>query len=1127
MAEKTFENTLEEMGFGGASPSPENGRYTNLAMEKAAKKAKDEATGFFSGYTDFQLSEGTIAATARMFGSFPEEDTPFTTDIAKELTANFDDKDLVKKVLDAGINKGTAAARKTAHEINLVQDQRLKAAQGSGSYYAGSMTGLILDPADTAVAYGTAATVAALQPQFAPVTGPATFVATKGYKVFSKMSSQKKWLLSAAGIGVTEQAGLELLRSQTVHQVTGGDIMLAAAVGGTVNAGVSKYAAYSSKRRQILAASQRKANGEELSAQDEAILKAATDEQLSEHFIALANRNDDFGTGADEAAQVGESSTAGLTRKDITEMTQEEIEATPMQRGLRALVKPRGLVASLAPLLNSTDGLTRWLGRGLALDSLGTKGGKEVVGGNALETRDTIVTTTLLPNAIELTNLYKSATKKLGLKTSQVEDLVGLYMSKPDPNALPEIKRIAEVYRSGIDKVAQQAIDSNAAGWVPEMMGNIMNYLPRKANRTNVAQYRQGTKTQAALLPDVDGDLNPAFVDLVEGAIRSEQKTIVRDVTKSLTAAGRKNVDVGVVNNFIRAMSRGYAKGFFAPSGNEFRKLGDGMADMDDTVAALKAAGVEEVDIEIMIDVLSKNLPIKGHPRTKHRMRLDENFELPVTGADGRVFTLRMSDLLERNARSLYESYLFQVAGAIGLAQNGINTNTIGSNFETLLSRLPTGTPEADEARKQLDFLYKSVTGRIAYDSNLSPLTQRNLARVREYSFVANMGMAGMSAIMELSNVMFETSFETLLKTAPQFKNLIIDASTGQLKNKVAHEMMIATGTGGDGILTKVTSQRNRLEGGIAEGEDFLGSGEVTRLDEALGKARIFVSIASGLQGVTDILRRISIYNFATEVAMKAQRNEVAFSAIKREQMGITDEVALEINRQIRKHSEFTDGDTLDNLNLNAWDKTEAGQAAKNVFLRAARREATQSVQEVNNGSVSYWLRSEVGKSLFQFLSFPLASMEQQAGRLAVRAANGDAVDVAKILTSAAALGTLMYISRSHINSLGRSDREEYMKERMKLGNVAFGAIGQIGAASIAHYIYQVTTGAMDGSTKSVTPAGASMLIGLASGIKDLGQAVGGNDLTETEMRSLLRLFPFSSLYGARQIFNATASLVD
>lgn len=1127
MADNTFENTLEEMGFGGMSPAPTTGRFTNLEMEKAAKQAKKEATGFLSGYARQQFTEGTALSTFRLLSSFPEEDTPFTTDVAKELTTGIFDKDLVKKVIDAGINKGTAAARKVSHEIKLVDDERKRSAAGDTSYFMGSMAGYFLDPVDTAVAYGTATAVAALQPQFAPVTGPATFVGVKGYNVFSKMSANRKWLAGSFGIGAAEQAGLELLRAQTVHQVSGNDVMLAAAVGGTVNAGVSKYAAYSSKRQQILAASQRRANGEQLSPQDEAILKTATDEQLAQHFIDIAHRNDDFNTGADQAVDIGESTTAGVSRKDITEMTQEEIEATPMQRGLRALVKPRGLVASLAPLLNSSDGLTRWLGRGLALDSLGVKGGVDVVGSNALETRDMIITTTLLPDAIELTNLYKALGKQTGLRTNQLEELVGDYMRKPDPNAPSEIKRIAQIYSAGMDKVAQMAIDANAAGWIPEMMGNIQNYLPRKANRTNVAVYRQGTKDQAALLPDVDGDLNPAFVDLVEGAIRSEQKTIVKDVTKSLTAAGKKNVNMQAVDNFIRAMSRGYAKAFFTPTSNEFRKLGDGMADIDDTKAALKAAGIDEADIDIMLDVLSKRLPIKGHPRTKHRMRLDENFELPVTGADGNVFTLRMSDLLDRNARNLYESYLFQVSGATGLARNGINTNTIGSNFETLLSKLPKGTPDADNARKQLDFLYKSVTGRIAYDSDLSPLTQRNLARVREYGFIANMGMSGMSAVMEFSNVVFETSFETLLKTAPQFKNLIIDASTGQLKNRAAHEMMVATGTGGDGILTKVTSQRNRLEGGIAEGEDFLGSGEVTRLDEALGKARIFVSIASGLQGVTDILRRLSTYNFATEVAMKARRGEVAFSAIKREQMGITDAMALEINKQIRKHAEFTDEDTLDYLNLDAWDKTLEGQAAKNVFLRAARREATQSVQEVNNGSVSYWLRSEVGKSLFQFLSFPMASMEQQAGRLAVRAANGDAVDVAKILTSAAALGTLMYISRSHINSLGRSDREEYMKKRMEAGNLAFGALSQIGAASMFGFIYEATTGAMDGSTKSITPAAAGMFLGLASGVKDLGQAIGGNDLTETEMRSLLRLLPYSSLYGARQILNATASLVD
>ena len=1126
MADETFEKTIADMGFGGMSPSPVNGRFTSVEMEKAAQKAKKASSGFLSGYVNQQFAEGTTAATVRLFSDAPEDNTPFSTDIARELTAGYTDTNLIQKVIDAGVNKGTGAARKVAHEIGVVEESRARTAQGDGSYFTGSMAGYALDPVDTSVALATAAAVSAMQPQFAPVTGTATFLGVKGYRFLSKVAPQVKYYMGATGIGAAEQAGLELLRAQTVHQVTGRDVMLAASIGGAVNYGVSKYAVYSAKKQQILLASQKKVNGEELTPQDEAVLKAASDEVLANHFIDLAHRNDDFGTGTDEALQqTAGSSTAGVTRKDITEMTQAEIEATPAQRG--RFVKARGLVASIAPIINSTDGLTRWLGRGLALDSLGVKGGKGVVGGNALETRDMIITTTQLPNAIELGKLYESAAKKLNLRVSQVEELVGDYGRVPDPTAIEEIKKIAKIYEVAKDKVAQMAVDANAAGFLPEMMGNIKNYLPRKVNRTNVSEFRLGTKQTAAKLPDVEGDINPAFVDLMEGAIRSEQKDIVRTVTKSLKDAGKKNITAKKVNTFIRAMARGYAKGFLTPSSNEFRKLGDGMADMDDTKAALKAAGIADEDVDVMLDVLSKNIPVKGHPRTKHRMRLDEGFSLAVKGADGEVFTLKMSDILERNARSLHESYLFQVAGAVGLAQNGINTNTLGSNFDTLMGKLPTGTPDADNARKQLDFLYKSVTGKLAYESGFSAGTQRTLARVREYGFVANMGMSGMSAIMEFSNVVFESSFETLLKTAPQFKNLILDASTGKLKNKVAHEMMVATGSGGDGMLVKVTSQRNRLEGGIAEGEDFIGSGEVTRLDEMLGKARIFVSMASGLQGVTDMLRRLSTYNFATEVAMKAQRGEVAFSAIKREQMGITDEVALEINNQIRKHSQFVDGDTLDSINLNAWDNTPAGQAAKNVFIRAARRESLQSVQEVNNGSVSYWLRSEVGKSLFQFLSFPMASLEQQAGRFAVRAANGDAVDVAKILTSGAALGTLMYIARSHMNSLGRSDREEYMKERMKFGNVMYGALGQMGPSSMFHWVYEVSTGAMDGSTKAVTPAAAGMLVGTLSGVKDLAQAIAGDDLTESEMRSMLRLLPFSSLYGARQLLNASARIVD
>ena len=90
--------------------------------------------------------------------------------------------------------------------------------------------------------------------------------------------------------------------------------------------------------------------------------------------------------------------------------------------------------------------------------------------------------------------------------------------------------------------------------------------------------------------------------------------------------------------------------------------------------------------------------------------------------------------------------------------------------------------------------------------------------------------------------------------------------------------------------------------------------------------------------------------------------------------------------------------------------------------------------------------------------------------RLGVRAANGDAMQVSRILSTAALMGGMMYMSRSYLNSMGRSDQEDYMKRRMEMSEFLQGALSQIGAASLFGYIYQITTGTMDGNTSVMTP---------------------------------------------------------
>jgi hypothetical protein len=119
-------------------------------------------------------------------------------------------------------------------------------------------------------------------------------------------------------------------------------------------------------------------------------------------------------------------------------------------------------------------------------------------------------------------------------------------------------------------------------------------------------------------------------------------------------------------------------------------------------------------------------------------------------------------------------------------------------------------------------------------------------------------------------------------------------------------------------------------------------------------------------------------------------------------------------------------------------------------------------------------------------------------------------------------MGGLMYIARVQLNAAGRSDADEYIRERMKPENWAIGAISQVGAASMFSYIYQLTTGAMNGNTYAITPP----IFAIGQNVVDSAANMAEGDMTESEWRKLLRLAPFQSLYGVRQLFNGIADSI-
>lgn len=1127
MAEEYVQRELSKFGFGGPEPSPVTPVISDLAIKAAQRQVEEgaEKYGFWDLVKERQLDAGTIPSALALFERpSPVKDEPVSAEIINELTAGITDELAVKRILSALESKGVTYARAIAFEVRQTIDTNKKMSE-AGLRGAGAMLfSDVLDPADAVIMANTAAAVAAVAPQFAPITIPVAAGATKAARLFGKFKNNKKYLAMAAGVGGTELAALELLRQQSKYDITGGDIILAGTLGSAGALGFTKLGQVLTKRSTIQQALRKQADGETLTDFETTLLRQNDDEILAQRFRQQAFDNDDF--GVDELDEV--TSGSGLTRKDYTDMTQEELAAIPKQRGVLAGL--RGSISAFVRAKNSEDDTIRWLADGLGLNSTGNKVGADgrvtVVNFGALEQRDTLV----MRYRLSIANPIKELLEQSGLSRADFNVLVSRQIRGTTEQMPPTVVRAAEVYKTKMKELAQQAIDANVAGFQPGTISRIQDYAPRIFNRGNIQRLRQGR-----LADNPDGTLNDAWFQLSEEAIRRGQPNIEETVAAAIR---RKNKEKkkkdkiptdAEIQAFIKRMSRGYIQSVIDPKYDQLARLrvANGDFDVDTFATIMKAEGFNEDEIDIMVGVLSRNVKAKGNKRARPRMLLDEMASVTVRGSDGTTFDLKFTDILEENMENLFDSYVFQLSGAIGLARNGINTNNAGTSFENIISK---ATKATSEEKKAIRYMYEATTGEWAYTGaqfagqEISPTMRQLARRGREISFAANMGMSGMAALMELSNALFEYSIPTLIKAVPMYGKLIRRARNGELTSKLAREMTAGTGIGGDGLVSKVTTMRSRLEGDVTEGIRI--DGEITEIDELLGGARMFVSKWSGLQGVTDVLRRISLYNYASEWAYKHQAGQVAFSAIKREQLGITDAMASRIKKQIDTHAEYLPDGTLEALHVDRWSKGEnADPEAAEIFFASARREATQAVQEMNAGSVNGLLRSEVGKTFFQFLSFPMASMEQQAMRLGVRMMNGDAGNVARIMAFSSLMGSMMYMSRSYLNSMGRSDQKDYMERRMSAEELFQGSLSQIGAASLFGYIYQITTGTIEGNTNVMTPPVVSMFGAGIKGLSDLFHAYSssGKDLTENELRSLLRVAPFTSLYGARQIINALA----
>jgi hypothetical protein len=570
-------------------------------------------------------------------------------------------------------------------------------------------------------------------------------------------------------------------------------------------------------------------------------------------------------------------------------------------------------------------------------------------------------------------------------------------------------------------------------------------------------------------------------------------------------------------------------------SGEDLDELGKMLTDLD--------IPVEEVDAIVKS---FKPKPQDGAtPRLKHRVIFDENFTMRLdrtdsTGSD----TVRLSDLFVNDADFLMTSYSRQMSGRVAMANVQIKKAgwkegdegpeylvdgiTSDGEWRTLMEEMRSlgdsvGAGKNYKAdRERLDFVYNSIIGRPNFDEG--SWQSQGLRMFRDYNFLRVMNQVGFAQLSEVANATSQLGWKAMLGNMPSLKSLWRNARTGKLDDALAQEVEDLIGTGTDWVRHSTMTRMDEF--GNPFGGSMMENGVIAGIDRTLQKGKKITSAISGMAPVNTLLQRWTGRAIFQKFAQDALKGTAATKRMKA--LGLSDDMLKRVQAQIKQHATF-DGGRLKMMNHKKWDDQEALAAFEGAAFRLSR----SIIQENDLGQMNKFMSSPMMRTVLQFRSFMLAAWSKQT----MQGLNMRDWQAFMAFTSSTLIAGLAYTSRTYLNSIGRSDQQEYLKEKLDPGKLA-------GAALQNSSWFSILAPAMDTAWTSLLGNDESLFVGrntqLASNLiwgnptADLGNRVLGamqhgramleGRASQSDVRGLLLLTPFQNALGLSNAYSALIS---
>jgi hypothetical protein len=645
------------------------------------------------------------------------------------------------------------------------------------------------------------------------------------------------------------------------------------------------------------------------------------------------------------------------------------------------------------------------------------------------------------------------------------------------PSVVAAAKQYQRVFAESLDfakRAKVQGADAIVAG---------DGYLPRIVNKT--------------VLHDIMAQRDIAFVeDLFAESIASAQRLPIDDA---------RTVSKSVVKNYSRI-------GVESAS-DEIVHFG-----VEQIAAMLKRDDVDNETVERIVGRMSNTTENNRVSRLRRRIDLDMNTVLD--GVPIKSLFIRDADALaESYANSMYGAATFQ--GVVRSIDPTGNTKSLAGLLDIAEESLRQAG--ASEGRIKADLTRLTQAAKMVQGVPLEDprsfwvATSRN---VLNYNYVVRGGGFGLSAVFEALTTVAVTGIRGTLAAMPEWRNLLASVRRGaRLDSELVQFVTHEAGLGLHRLNRRGFSGPNEIA------VDVTPTGRTIRdmASRGLGRLRNIVADVSGLAPITVLTQNMAAVAFVNRVGRMATNGE-RFAAREASQMGLSKARLAKVFDNLKQHYNRK----ARRLNLDRWD---AQARADMAYL--TRREATRAIMEGNAGNFPLWMNSSVGKLIVQFRQFPVMAFEK--GLLYnLNALNGRS---AVYFGTALAAAGMQYVVATYLRSMGREDREEFLRENLTDERIARAALSRAAFSSLIPSIWDATAGAaglptstgyrasglesdplLGNPTFALYQNAKNVPVGIARAMFD-----DRYDFSQQDLRALRSLIPLQNAYFAMPLFNALA----